>query len=498
MKPAFTRSFTLIITLCLVSIFATGNIYAEKIREAAKAGSWYPADPEKLRQDIAALTRQAEKSRLQIPSKKQLRALILPHAGYQYCGWTAAHAVFVLSDKSFSKVVLMGPDHYVGLTNGAISNVEAYRTPLGVVKLHPDAGRLRKQSELFQSSPVSDRNEHSLEMVLLFLQSYLQAFELIPIVVGPTHTVRFVEQLNSILDEDTLVVVSSDLSHFLPYTEAVERDKKTIDWIMNLDAGGFTIVKNRACGAIALSILIQLARQHNWQPVLLHYSNSGDTSGDRSRVVGYAAIAFFGDQPMKTKTTPNQQLSEAQGQVLVQLARQTLMQELGKGVPPEESESLQKSLLDQCYRSYCGTFVTLNIDGRLRGCIGNLSANEPLSEGIRRNAINAAFHDPRFPPLTETELEKVDIEVSILSEPQPLAYVDGQDLLDRLRVDIDGVIIRKGHASATFLPQVWEQLPDPQEFLEHLCMKAGLSSDAWRHSKLDVLTYQVQYFEESE
>ena len=201
---------------------------------------------------------------------------------------------------------------------------------------------------------------------------------------------------------------------------------------------------------------------------------------------------------MKTKTTPNQQLSEAQGQVLVQLARQTLMQELGKGVPPEESESLQKSLLDQCYRSYCGTFVTLNIDGRLRGCIGNLSANEPLSEGIRRNAINAAFHDPRFPPLTETELEKVDIEVSILSEPQPLAYVDGQDLLDRLRVDIDGVIIRKGHASATFLPQVWEQLPDPQEFLEHLCMKAGLSSDAWRHSKLDVLTYQVQYFEESE
>ena len=134
----------------------------------------------------------------------------------------------------------------------------------------------------------------------------------------------------------------------------------------------------------------------------------------------------------------------------------------------------------------------------MRGCIGNLTANEPLSEGVRRNAINAAFHDPRFPPLTDKELDEVDIEVSILTEPQPLDYVDGEDLLTRLRVDVDGVIIRKGHASATFLPQVWEQLPDPEEFLGHLCMKAGLSSDAWRQNKLDVLTYQVQYFEESE
>jgi AmmeMemoRadiSam system protein A len=245
-------------------------------------------------------------------------------------------------------------------------------------------------------------------------------------------------------------------------------------------------------------ILIQITQQYHWQPVLLHYSNSGDTSGDRSRVVGYAAIAFFGDQPMQNKTTSTQQFSEAQGQVLVQLARQTLMQELGKTVPPGESESMKESLLDQSYESHCGTFVTLKIRDQLRGCIGNLNATEPLSEGVRRNAINAAFHDPRFPPLTDKELDKVDIEVSILTEPRPLAYSDGEDLLTKLRVDIDGVIIRKGHASATFLPQVWEQLPDPEEFLTHLCMKAGLSSDAWRNNKLEVLTYQVQYFEEPE
>lgn len=267
---------------------------------------------------------------------------------------------------------------------------------------------------------------------------------------------------------------------------------------MSCDPGGFARTKNRACGAVCLSILIHMAKRNNWQPVLLHYSNSGDTSGDKLRVVGYSAIAFFGGQVMQTKATSNLLFSEAQGQVLVQLARQTLMQELGKTVPTEESEAVQNSLLDRCYRTYCGTFVTLRINDQLRGCIGNLTANEPLSEGVRRNAVNAAFHDPRFPPLTRKELEKVDIEVSILTEPQPLEYVDGDDLLTRLRVDIDGVIIRKGHASATFLPQVWEQLPDPEEFLEHLCMKAGLSSDAWRENKLEVLTYQVQYFEESD
>lgn len=498
MKSSSLLSLALILTFYLAALFVPADVYAENIREAAKAGSWYPADPKQIKEDIAELTRQAKKSRLQIPSKKQLRALVLPHAGYAYSGWTAAHAVFVLSGKNFSKVILLGPDHYVGLKNGAISDVGAYRTPLGVVKLHADAEKLRSQSEMFQPSSVSDRNEHSLEMVLLFLQSYLEAFELVPIVAGPTHTGHFAEQLNSILEDNALLVVSTDLSHFLSYTEAVERDRETIDYIMNRSLNGFSNMKNRACGAIPLSILIHMAKQHNWQPVLLHYSNSGDTSGNRSRVVGYAAIAFFGEQPMQTKATSNRQLSEEQGQVLVQLARQTIMQELGKAVPPDEFESVQKSLQDRCYQSYCGTFVTLKINDQLRGCIGNLTANEPLSEGVRRNAINAAFHDPRFPPLTKKELEKVDIEVSILTEPQPLAYVDGEDLLTRLRVEIDGVIIRKGQASATFLPQVWEQLPEPEEFLEHLCLKAGLSSDAWRKNKLDILTYQVQYFEASE
>lgn len=192
----------------------------------------------------------------------------------------------------------------------------------------------------------------------------------------------------------------------------------------------------------------------------------------------------------------SQNLSLEQGQLLVKLARHTLSKKLAKQLPQNEIDSLKAALTDPCFNSSCGTFVTLTIDGQLRGCIGNLTSNESLASGVRRNAINAAFHDPRFSPLSPSELECVSIEVSILSEPRPLDYRKGDDLLKKLRPNIDGVILRKDLSSATFLPQVWEQLPQPQDFLTHLCLKAGLAADAWQHSELEVSTYQVQYFEE--
>jgi AmmeMemoRadiSam system protein A len=199
---------------------------------------------------------------------------------------------------------------------------------------------------------------------------------------------------------------------------------------------------------------------------------------------------------MRNNHSRSQNLSGIQGQLLVRLARHTLMDRLGKQTPQAEIDSLNTALKDSCFKSSCGTFVTLKINERLRGCIGNLTSDTPLVSGVRRNAINAAFHDPRFAPLSTAELDQVQIEISILSEPQPLKYRDGDDLINKLRPHIDGVIIRKDPASATFLPQVWEQLPRPQDFLAHLCMKAGLAGDSWQNPELEVSTYQVQYFEE--
>ena len=199
---------------------------------------------------------------------------------------------------------------------------------------------------------------------------------------------------------------------------------------------------------------------------------------------------------MKKESSTDQALNENQGQILVTLARHTIMQELGQSVPPEESARIKSSLNDKDLQSRCGTFVTLKRHGQLRGCIGTLSASDSIVEGVRRNAVNAAFHDPRFKPLGAKEFVDVEIEVSVLTEPQPLEYKDGADLIKRLQANVDGVILRKDHASATFLPQVWEQLPRPEDFLGHLCMKAGLAKDAWQTSKLEIKTYQVQYFEE--
>lgn len=191
--------------------------------------------------------------------------------------------------------------------------------------------------------------------------------------------------------------------------------------------------------------------------------------------------------------TDSQHVDRKKGEELVKLARRTIASELGR--PPEEKID-DTVYQDSVFESRRGTFVTLTMDGQLRGCIGNLMPDKTILEGVVDNAVNAAFHDPRFRPLTAPELDRIQIEVSLLTEPQKLDYTDGKDLLRKIRSHVDGLIIRKGMYSATFLPQVWEQLPDKVQFLEHLCMKAGLTPDAWRGGGLDVYTYQVQYFEE--
>jgi AmmeMemoRadiSam system protein A len=193
------------------------------------------------------------------------------------------------------------------------------------------------------------------------------------------------------------------------------------------------------------------------------------------------------------ETTP---LNQHQGRALLLLARNTLLERFNRQMPESQKDQMERRLGDPPLQESCGTFVTLKIGGQLRGCIGSLIGTESIVENVRSNAINAAFHDPRFGALTAVELDRVVIEVSVLTEPKPLDYTDAQDLEAKLRPNVDGVTICKGTASATFLPQVWQQLPKADSFLSHLCMKAGLAAEAWRRDRLDVETYQVQYFEE--
>jgi AmmeMemoRadiSam system protein B/AmmeMemoRadiSam system protein A len=478
-----------ITALCLglICLLWSGWADAGNVRIPVWDDKFYPADRKELIQTIAELTTQAQKTDVQIPAHKTLRALILPHAGYIYSGLTAAHASHVLKPGTHARVILMGPDHRVGFENGAISDVTSYETPLGTVALSADAARLRQESDLFRSYRDSDWSEHSLEVVLPFLQYYMHDFEFIPIVLGPGDARAIAQPIAALINPDTLVVVSSDLSHYLPYSKAVARDQETIQLILNLQTDALRERKDCACGKIPLLVLMHLARQFDWEPVRLHYANSGDTAGSKSSVVGYTAIAFFG---------PPIRFSQKQGKMLLRLARQTLEQRIDPIKSRRQDPALAAPPADTCFKARCGTFVTLKKKGRLRGCIGNLLPNGTVWDGVQQNTINAALNDPRFAPLKITELDQVTISISILSAPQPLMYSDSDDLLNKLQVDVDGVIIQKGAAQATFLPQVWAQLPDPEQFLGHLCLKAGLPQAAWRQADLNVYTYQAQYFDE--
>ncbi len=454
-------------------------------REPAVAGRFYPAAEKELEKTLQRLI--ADAGDIQIPSDTgKLRALVMPHAGYPYSGPVAAHAAAAIPKNGFDRVIVIGPDHRAGLNGLAVSLADAYLTPLGRVPIHPDARNLKNQFDFITEAPrISEKQEHSIEVILPFLQQRLDSFTLIPLVAGRIGPESIVEAVSGLLNGRTLLVASSDLSHFLPYEKAVTKDRHTVDMILDLDDAGLLADKTRACGIGPVSAVIQLARQNRWQPVLLDFRNSGDTAGDKDRVVGYAAIAFF-----DTVDNPGL-LDPAAGRKLVTVARQAIFEKLGlKTEKPAPDFSRTESVNKEA-----GTFVTLKIDGRLRGCIGNIEPKGPIPESVKRNAVQAAFHDPRFPALTREEARRMTIEVSVLTKPEPLEYKEPADLLRSVRKGVDGVIIQKGHGRATYLPQVWEQLPKKERFLSRLCMKAGLSSDAWQKEDLEVFTYQVRHFE---
>ncbi len=466
---------------------------AEIVRQPVFAGRFYPQDPERLHRLLSALDARAMGTPVQVPAGRTLKAVVMPHAGYIYSGWTAAHVGHVLRGRRFDKVIVVAPDHRVGLRNAVISDVDAYQTPLGRIRLHPDAGRLRRHHPLFGFSHRSDIQEHSLEVVLPFLQYYLGVFELVPIVLGPVDIDRLADALTPLLDDETLIVISSDLSHYLPYEKARGRDRETLNLISGLAVDALGRRENCACGKIPLQLLMTLARRLEWEPALLHYANSGDTAGDKKRVVGYAALAFYGDAHRSGAGKPTE-LSQDQGALLVNLARQTITAALHDDPPDAAAEA---RLADApVFAQRRGNFVTLQTHGRLRGCIGNLVADEPLSASVPRNALKAAFRDPRFPPLVVDELESLSVSVSVLSAPIRLRYRDADDLLERIVPHRDGVILQQGAARATFLPQVWDQLPEPEAFLSALCRKAGLRPDSWLRERLIVHTYRAQSFDE--
>ncbi len=446
------------------------------IRPAAVAGAFYPGSAPELQAMLAQCWDDAKITVGPVP-----KAIVAPHAGYIYSGAVAASAYARIkpAHARIKRVILLGPCHRVGVAGLALSGADAFDTPLGPVEIDKEAADLIADLPQVQVFDATHAQEHSLEVHLPFLMSVIDDFKLLPIVVGQAAP----DQVAQVLDRlwggpETLIVVSSDLSHYLDYDSARAIDGRTCHAIEDLAPE--QISSHGACGRFPLGGLLKLAKAKGMTVETVDLRNSGDTAGPRDRVVGYGSWLFIESDASKTQDKSDfadqtKALLARHGNALVRLAAASIEHGLANGAPLSPDMAAAPADL----RDIGACFVTLKKNGQLRGCIGSPEAHRPLIQDVAANAYAAAFRDPRFPDLSAAELPEVTLSISVLSPQADMTFRDEADLLAQLRPGIDGLVIADGGRRALFLPSVWEQLPDKRAFLGHLKRKAGMAADHW-------------------
>lgn len=436
---------------------------------------FYPRDARALAAEVDDLLGGVEQfaPRLGYP-----KALVVPHAGYVYSGGVAARAYDELAAArgSVRRVVLLGPTHRVAVRGLAVPSAQAFATPLGQVRIDREAiASVRDLRQVVVSDAVHAM-EHSLEVQLPFLQEVLGDFALVPFAVG-TASVDEVAQVIERLwgGPETLVVVSTDLSHYHAYPQARAIDGATLERI----AGFATDIDHEeACGATPLNGLLLCSKRKNLSLKLLAACNSGDTAGGKDRVVGYSSFGLYEG-----------------GEVALEDAGKTLLS-IARGAIESDLEGRGRQAHAAAWLAQAGaTFVTLTKGGALRGCIGSLEPARPLGEDVAHNALAAAFRDPRFPALGAAEWPECRVEVSLLSTPKPLRFADEADLLAQIREGEDGLILEADGRRGTFLPQVWESIADKRLFVRELLKKAGLPPEL-RLTRCKLARYRVLKWKE--
>lgn len=476
---------------------ATGA-HLDKVRPAAVAGSFYPADPTALTGMMDAMMARTSLPVLEGP----IVAVMAPHAGYEYSGPVAAYTYAALRQRHYARVIVIAPSHFEAFGIASVFGGDAYSTPLGTIPI--DKEFVQHLARMDPGVQISDRGhvpgaraaEHALEVQLPWLQRSIGSFKLVPIVMGDQSyessralAVAIAKLAPDPLAEGgTLVVASSDLSHYHPQAEAQKIDQKMLRALTAWDY--FTMARNfnqrvwEACGGGPVITAMMTAERWGANDVkLLRYGTTAEVTGDRSRVVGYGSVALIKSR-LEERALSSFALTQDEKDELLAVARASVEHAVRERTMYKASPSAD-SVLNQ----ECGAFVTLRTGGQLRGCIGYTSAAKPLYETVRDTAMLAALEDPRFPSVKASELDGLEYEVSVLS---PLRRV--RDIA-QIRIGEHGLLIKNGSREGLLLPQVaQEQHWGRVQYLEQTCMKAGLPTRCWMDEGTDVFAFTAVVF----
>jgi AmmeMemoRadiSam system protein B/AmmeMemoRadiSam system protein A len=476
-------------------------------RQPAVAGAFYPGVRDQLAAVVNGLLDAASKE-AQETARAVPKAIIAPHAGYVYSGAVAATAYASLAEARsiIKRVVLLGPSHRVALRGLATTSAESFLTPLGAIPIDREVLDIALRFPQVEVVDAAHAHEHSLEVHLPFLQIALDRFSLAPFSVGEATPEEVAVVLEAIWGgPETLIVVSSDLSHFHDYETARRLDAASTRAIEKLEPEGLD--SESACGCVPVRGLLVSAKRHGLGVETVDLRNSGDTAGPKDRVVGYGSYLFRASSSTRdgvdpggaaeTSETADLQLEADENEdeeweqrfdeLLLDVARRSIETGSSTGQPLPIDIAGQPAPL----REIRSSFVTLKLEGQLRGCIGSLEAQLPLAADVSRSAYRAAYRDPRFRPVTSEERDRLELHISVLSPMARISFSSETDLLSQLRPGVDGLLLRDGRANGTFLPSVWESLPESLEFLRSLKQKAGLPRDHWS-SSVEVFRYTTR------
>ena len=479
----------------------------KKVMVSPLAGRWFQDSERALRDEIAELCKGLKAER-----RKNVCAAVVPHAGYRYSGHVAAGVFLRIDPARYSRVVVMGPSHYVGMRNQiSVPDATHFATPLGELKADLEfIGRARRLP-FITHRPEAHAQEHSDQIQLPLIQACLSTnVPVVCMVCGqfdPAGLLSAAAAFKELLDDRTLVVASSDFTHYganygyVPFTNDVQKKLESLDlgifelfaskdvagFMGRLDETGATV-----CGRDPLAFLLAMMPE-DAKVERTAYETSGQMTHDTRNSVSYIGALVTGSWAKPSKMAP---LSAASGDLipeadcgrLLALARDTIKLALKSG--ERRAAAAEPNEVTAGMRAMRGGFVTLHKHGELRGCIGEIVPRREIWKVVREQAVNAAFHDPRFSPLEPGELDAVEIEISMLTPPKPVGS------WREIEVGRHGMVLSKAGRSAVFLPQVApEQGWGIEETLTHLSMKAGLPPDAWR-SGADFLVFEAQVIRE--